>query len=206
MTNLLTNARNRNKIKHDILFLSPDWAAEVSKVSQQNITTEIQSKSWGKSCLRSPKSSICGNNYNECQCFRCVSGWAAPWWRRRTLRRCRGRRGRWRRTVPTTWRAWSRPRRWIDKAEYVEWGKTGRTWMRSTQTDQWPWYTPAELYRRNQSSKTLKRLSLSLQSWKLINAALSSCNPRYRVTVLLVKPNFCLFASDYILKIYLSRK
>ena len=60
MTNLLTNARNRNKIKHDILFLSPDWAAEVSKVSQQNITTEIQSKSWGKSCLRSPKSSICG--------------------------------------------------------------------------------------------------------------------------------------------------
>ena len=147
-----------------------------------------------------------GKNYYECQCFRCVSGWAAPWWRRRTLRRCRGRRGRWRRTVPTTWRAWSRPRRWIDKAEYVEWGKTGRTWMRSTQTDQWPWYTPAELYRRNQSSKTLKRLSLSLQSWKLINAALSSYNPRYRVTVLLVKPNFCLFASDYILKIYLSRK
>ena len=61
-----------------------------------------------------------GKNYYECQCFRCVSGWAAPWWRRWTLRRCRGRRGRWRRTVLTTWRAWSRPRRWIDQADCVK--------------------------------------------------------------------------------------
>ena len=205
MTNLLTNARNRNKIKHDILFLSPDWAAEVSKVSQQNITTEIQSKSWGKSCLRSPKSSICGKELLWMPMFQMCFWMGCPMVKeadieevqreeREVETNCANNLESLVETQEMDWRSWL----------YIRGKQSGREWGAHRLTSGHD--ILLQLYRRTKSSKTLKRLSLSLQSWKLINAALSSCNPRYRETVLLVKPNFCLFASDYILKIYLSRK